>query len=182
MAVDNSIHDPLLDIVAEMRTRSREVKEAFGGRPDGVENMLDIWANRIEALAERERAPVAIRAKSHGEAISRAMPCIDMQKARCALDSIMEDVGDYSLEGLEVVWCGIKGESLRMAKDAISRPPRQCDVGTAEEQEARMMRYCEGRKCEECQFFYGVNEGVNCDFTWAQTPYAEEGGRKREQK
>lgn len=46
--------EALADIVAEMRTRSREVKEAFGGRPDGVENMLDIWADRIEAAWKRQ--------------------------------------------------------------------------------------------------------------------------------
>ena len=35
-----------------MRQRSREIKAAFGGRPDGVENMLDIWADQLEAAAK----------------------------------------------------------------------------------------------------------------------------------
>lgn len=48
--------ESLSDIVAEMRTRSREVKEAFGEKPDGVENMLDIWADRIESAARRDAA------------------------------------------------------------------------------------------------------------------------------
>ena len=47
--------DTIAGIVDEMRTRSREVKEAFGGRPDGVENMLDIWSNRIEIIMKMER-------------------------------------------------------------------------------------------------------------------------------
>ena len=46
--------ESLSDIVAEMRTRSRELKQAWGEKPDGVENMLDIWADRIEAAAKRE--------------------------------------------------------------------------------------------------------------------------------
>lgn len=47
-------NDVIAAIVAEMRTRSREVKGAAGGTPDGVENMLDIWADRIEAAHNRE--------------------------------------------------------------------------------------------------------------------------------
>ena len=43
------------DVVEEMRTRSREVEAAFGPHPNGsAVNMLDIWADRIEAACERK--------------------------------------------------------------------------------------------------------------------------------
>ena len=159
-----------MDIVDEMRTRSRELKEAWGEKPDGVENMLDIWSDRIEAIAKRERAPAG-----NAEALREALEGM-CKASQDVFRSFARETfaGERRLDSL--------GVAFDKAKVALSAPARQCDVGTAEEQEARMMRYCEGRKCEECQFFYGVNEGVNCDFTWAQTPYAEEGGRKREQK
>ncbi len=60
--------DTIAGIVDEMRTRSREVKEAFGGRPDGVENMLDIWSNRIEIIMKMEReALMRMRDMAHTE-------------------------------------------------------------------------------------------------------------------
>lgn len=65
----------------------------------------------------------------------------------------------------------------------LSIPLRQCDVGTAEEQEARMIRWCGQHKCEECQFFCVANDGVSCEFTWSQSPYkADEKGNNDEQK
>ena len=57
----------------------------------------------------------------------------------------------------------------RWAEDAISAPPRNCDVGTAEEQMIRQkkwcdrktMGYCWGRGCRKC-----IAE-------WLQLPYEE---------
>lgn len=59
--------------------------------------------------------------------------------------------------------------------NALSDPPRNCDVGTAEEQEERMVRWCGQHKCESCQFFCVANDGVSCEFTWGQSPYEAEG-------
>ena len=74
----------------------------------------------------------------------------------------------------------VKGwaNTLRYYSDkALSEPPRNCDVGTAEEQDKRMTLYCQTRKCESCPLWDNVNNGVRCEFTWAQMPYeAEEGG------
>lgn len=65
---------------------------------------------------------------------------------------------------------------------ALSAPARQCDVGTAEEQKARMLEYCKSHKnvdgiiiCERCPH-HGPN-WTWCALRWAQTPYeAQEGG------
>lgn len=56
---------------------------------------------------------------------------------------------------------------------ALSAPPRQCDVGTAEEQTKRFRRFCNNTKCQYCNIT--SNKG-SCSFNWAQTPYAENGG------
>ena len=55
---------------------------------------------------------------------------------------------------------------------ALAEPPRNCDVGTPEEQSARMAKFCRPM-CSGCQF--NNMEGIECQFAWAQMPY-EEGG------
>ena len=67
--------------------------------------------------------------------------------------------------------------ALDKAKAALAEPIRNCDVGTAEEQYARVRAFCkrhkDGLRCVDCP----VN-GVlpkNCALIWAQMPY-EEGG------
>ena len=70
----------------------------------------------------------------------------------------------------------------RMNKEVeISRPLRNCDVGTAEEQAERFKEFCEDSQvdedyCSVCSKCVLKNES-NCTLTWAQMPYekAEEG-------
>ena len=65
-------------------------------------------------------------------------------------------------------------------------PPRNCDVGTAEEQVARHHAYCyrmmeqNNHCCGPCPCYKFVNGEVqSCTLLWAQMPYeAEEGGAK----
>jgi hypothetical protein len=70
----------------------------------------------------------------------------------------------------------------RMNKEAeIGSPRRNCDVGTAEEQAARMRAFCAKNglrrdgsyRCENC----GLLHEFRCELTWAQMPY-EEGDAK----
>ena len=70
-------------------------------------------------------------------------------------------------------------ECLAVVVAALSDPPRNCDVGTAEEQYARVRAFCKrhkvGLRCVDCP----VN-GVlpkNCALIWSQMPY-DEGGAK----
>lgn len=73
-------------------------------------------------------------------------------------------------------------------QEALSEPPRQCDIGTAEEQDDRWESFCAshhspwkitggtGTMICDCPCYKGNNK---CNrFAWAQTPYAEEGGAK----
>ena len=73
--------------------------------------------------------------------------------------------------------------ALDKAKAVLAKPPRNCDVGTADEQAKRFHSFCEKFQsriqgmcspqcpckdcCDKCQ----------CLIKWAQTPY-EEGGAK----
>ena len=71
-------------------------------------------------------------------------------------------------------------EALNVVTAALSARPRNCDVGTAEEQAERFHSFCESNKqcgdvysCECCQ----LNSIEDCELAWAQMPY-EEGGAK----
>lgn len=60
--------------------------------------------------------------------------------------------------------------------------PKNCDVGTAYEQANRMRQYCATQKrggirdCAYCPIAKPYQR--DCALTWAQMPYAEEGGAK----
>ena len=63
---------------------------------------------------------------------------------------------------------------------ALSSPPRNCDVGTVEEQTKRMRNNCNKYKpsCKGCKYVTDLQK-ENCWLAWAQMPYeAEEGGKK----
>lgn len=75
---------------------------------------------------------------------------------------------------------------LEIVSAALAAPPRNCDVGTEDEQSKRLERYCDnyGRycdgtpKCTECPLSERImKEGGRCELYWAQMPY-EEGGEK----
>lgn len=68
------------------------------------------------------------------------------------------------------------GEIEGWARSALSKPPRNCDVGTAEEQAKRFDRFCAMRGCRiggdatsKCPF-----DPDACEFAWAQMPYQKE--------
>ena len=78
------------------------------------------------------------------------------------------------------VACGIIASK---AKHALRRLPRQCDVGTAEEQSERFDKFCHENInpqecCGDCPAFRSTR--VDCELAWAQMPYEtkEEGGAK----
>ena len=71
-------------------------------------------------------------------------------------------------------------ETLRIAKEALALPRRNCDVGTAEEQYERHKKLC-SRACLSCpvhkEFDFRKALSWSCQLVWAQMPY-EEGGAK----
>jgi len=68
-------------------------------------------------------------------------------------------------------------EAHRLATEAMTAPPRNCDVGTAEEQTKRLRNNCNKYKpsCIGCKYATDLQK-VNCWLAWAQMPYeAKEG-------
>ena len=66
-------------------------------------------------------------------------------------------------------------KALDKAKFALAAPPRNCDVGTPEEQSARFDAHCRKHMgCLTCQL--REKDGSvpkHCEFAWAQMPYEE---------
>lgn len=81
----------------------------------------------------------------------------------------------YSIHG--DVACGIIASK---AKHALSALPRQCDVGTAEEQAQRFAKFCKKSSMSGfgalayCAYDCPCRESADCKFAWAQMPYEEE--------
>ena len=63
----------------------------------------------------------------------------------------------------------------KKARDAITIPPRNCDVGTAEEQAERFAEYCDSEACKRnrCKSRAKALCIERCAIAWAQMPYEE---------
>lgn len=68
---------------------------------------------------------------------------------------------------------------VEIAHAALAAPPRNCDVGTAEEQLDRWQAFCNKHDddCTGCPYVGFGGSFVHCYSKWAQMPY-EEGGSK----
>ena len=101
--------------------------------------------------------------KAMREALSRILGTVDHLQTRFDMPKLAYE---------EIV------ELKQIAESALSAPPRNCDVGTSEEQAERFHSFCESNKqcgdvysCECCQ----LNSIEDCELAWSQMPY-EEGG------
>ena len=110
------------------------------------------------------------------------MEANDMVEMRGVLEKLRAEIGlFYNNEWIPYdVWQGCDD----MISHALAKPPRNCDVGTVEEQKERFDAFCNAQPlkrgycdCVLQKNRQGLCEGL-CEFAWAQTPYAEEGARK----
>lgn len=65
---------------------------------------------------------------------------------------------------------------LNWCDSSLTEPPRNCDVGTVEEQRRRKHEYCKETQCSGCPANKGGTISTDrCDFTWAQMPFDSRG-------
>ena len=57
--------------------------------------------------------------------------------------------------------------------EALSAPPRNCDVGTVEQQRERFRKFCFQRLCNNCPM-YSKESYSECGLMWMQMPYESE--------
>ena len=150
--------------------------------------IADIWvhrfANRIEAAHKCERETGAEAAQicgEIGEMIGREaagrQPVTDCNclgnaaKMRDALSDACYAMFNFLKTqngGYEEM-----AKALDKAKSALATPPRNCDVGTADEQIKRFKRFCDSKSMKYC-WGRGCRK---CIAQWLQMPY-EEGDAK----
>ena len=98
-------------------------------------------------------------------------------KMRLAFASISDYAKSAACHTEDAHLLGYLNQIESWAEDALSTPPRNCDVGTVEEQIERFQRFCGTRPCDGCTLKNKVNETLDCAIHWAQMPY-EEGEQK----
>lgn len=156
-------------------------------------------ADRIHAAWERERVEIATKAATQGVKLTNEkfadLPIGNMAAVREALKNLtrfaesdvrqLECLAKRAIDndiyggGILQALCG----AIREGKSALDLPPRNCDVGTAEEQAERFYSFCKKFQsdiqgmcssrcpCKECC------DMCHCLIKWEQIPY-EEGGAK----
>jgi len=75
-------------------------------------------------------------------------------------------------EAVEAVYLG-SSQAFRMVREALGVKPRNCDIGTPEEQTARFKEWCGKRDCSECPF-KECEHVSDCQAGWEKIPVEEE--------
>lgn len=166
------------NIVAEMRDA------AMNGEYD--DQTVNDWADRLEAALKRERLLSKPPENNNSAPIVSTgdnKPGNTVAMYSCLLKILAEMI---DLGGME---CGRKACFSPDAiadeiRQALAVPPRNCDVGTAEEQEDRFFAFCKAHECTmNCpikkKWSFKCGHKPSCGVLWSQMPYeAKEGGAK----
>lgn len=181
-------NETIEDIEKKLRELARAIKhtlqmpQAVYERHGSMENKpLDVYlaeiADRIRAAAKRERAFHAMTEEANErlrEHLAIALKggvgnAAKMREALKAIDFVVWNKRRHTKEEVE---------AHRLATEALTVPPRQCDVGTVEEQDERFRNFCAkyiGGTCTGCKLQdCGLAE---CSLQWAQMPYGKGGAK-----
>ena len=196
--------ETIADIVAALRA------VAYIQTAESPRAVLE-FADRIEAAAKREREAGAEAAQVCGEIgemigreatrekSSRVGNAAKMRDALVKAKKAICHHAKYVCQSLSWENSDIQsncGDILCAHRDlceaktainaALAATPRNCDIGTAEEQQDRFREFCrrhfDARKCglgrsvAKCPAYQG-GKNPDCSLWWAQMPY-EEGGAK----
>ena len=176
--------ETIADIVAEMRIGDLCAEDTSASRPEYINDVLASYADRIEAAAKRESEAGAEAAQicgEIGEIIGREATT-DESSAVGNAGTVREVAQEMLNTSMQAVTAKrINGWASRLAEAcdaALSAPPRNCDIGTAEEQAERFDEFCYNHRsrekgCGDCPLL----EGGPCELAWTQMPYGEGGAR-----
>lgn len=119
-------------------------------------------ADRLEAAAKREKA-------QPGNAVAMREA---LMQCELFLGNVLRHGHPTLNPGDKCTACDGVDELREMVVRALAAPPRNCDKGTPQEQEARWNGYCDDvtrGECPPCRC-------KSCALYWAQMPYTEEEG------
>ena len=162
----NANQETIADIVADIRAQNQGLPEDSYALSPLVCDLLS-FADRIEAAAKREREATREESSQVGNAAKMREALSDACYAM--FNFLKTQNGGY----------GEMAKALDKAKAALAAPPRNCDVGTDEEQSRRYEELCDRHTCgSRCSASGCPMYEHDCSpFAWGQMPY-EEGGTK----
>lgn len=163
---------------------------------DGLAKAGTIDGNIAERIMGLHRKESNVPCAAIRDALMPIVAEMDEYHARCTIDVQCahdkfwdthepQTIGDFSDRITDAVanLCGeiATNEVRERYKKArpvrvLEEPPRNCDVGTAEEQHERFMKFCvhvHKSVCGDCPLIGGRSL---CQLQWAQMPYQQEGG------
>ena len=157
-AVGNA--DTVREIAQEMLNTSMQAVTA---------ERINGWATRLAAACEQTVTDCNRfgNAAKMREALEEARRFVSASAHRTDRDLI---VMDDEKRGVYVL---CPKDTLIKIDAALSAPPRNCDIGTAEEQYRRFLKFCHGEICEKCP----MHDARSCKFAWAQLTYGEGGAK-----
>lgn len=141
---------------------------------DDLSSIDPLSANRMEYFANQ-----LIGAARDGNSVSNSAA---LREALKCIDSIAKYLEAGTIRDVQHAYRNIQ-DRVRIA---LAAPPRNCDVGTADEQESRFEEYCDSNYSqndvdEECWRCPLLKPMKNCTFSWAQMPY-EKARNERESR
>lgn len=168
--MSNEKQESLADIVADMRQ---------GMNPNGtaecqyLESDICTLADRLEAAHKREMSKIASKNRAD---FGQLGDCAKLREAvKLAMSVLCRNEADAPYRA----WCEYDN-AIDKCKAALAAPPRNCDVGSAEEQDQRFRDFCpkytHGGSTSDCEGCKASGTACfECALVWEQMPY-EEGG------
>lgn len=140
--------ETIADIIAEMRDMGNY--QRYSG------DHARVLASRLDAAHKRERG--------------------DFAKLREACANIAEYARSAQCHTEDAHVLGYLNQIEGWAKAALAEPPRQCDIGTADEQANRFQRFCtQHGECMDSDCTCPMlSKPRPCEFAWMQLPYESE--------
>ena len=183
--MSNERQETVSDIVREMRIGDLCAEDTSASRPEFINDFLASYADRIEAAWMREREAGAAAAQicgEIGEMIGREATTEKSSAVGNAdtVRGIAQEMLNTSMQSITAERINEWATRLAAACEAaLSSSPRNCDVGTAEEQAKRFKTFCYiyPLNCSGCPFKNIANTHNECAIFWLQMPY-KEGGAK----
>lgn len=140
------------DVVKRLRDRA-EARRRSGKLLQIDDRMFDLIADEIEEATRDKSSQVG-----------------DMAAMREALE-VMLDWYDEHHDDVAAM-----DEAMEKARDALSKPPRNCDVGTEIDQRKRYAEMCQ-YNCDMCSLQHKRALKGGCELAWAQMPYEKRGAK-----
>ena len=158
----------------------KELRKLADTSPDGIIAIKGhVIADRIEAAWKREKAWTEADALNVGAFVATTEKSSSVGNAAAMREALNDVISIADREFNAFRETAAMKEMRDKCCSALAAPPRNCDVGTPEEQAKRFALHCDKNpKCKRCQCC-GVIPFNHCEFVWAQMPYtAEEGETK----